>query len=135
MALFKRPVEFNFVNGSICPRSGSLDCCCRRPCSSPRPPGQAAAGRAMTILSKRTIPIRREVSIVNSRKCSGCESCVLACPYHARIMDEDEKIAIVLEPLCQACGACAMVCPNAAAILPSLKRGQVYSMIDAAVSS
>jgi heterodisulfide reductase subunit A len=97
--------------------------------------GQAAAGRAMTILNKKSIPIRREVSIVNTRKCSGCESCVLACPYHARIMDEEEKIAVVLEPLCQACGACAMVCPNAAAILPSLKRGQVYSMIDAAVFS
>ena len=94
--------------------------------------GQAAAGRALTILKKPGIPIRRDVSEVNTRKCSGCEMCITACPYHARILDSDEKIAVVIEALCQGCGACAMVCPNGAAIIRGLKRGQVYSMIDAA---
>jgi heterodisulfide reductase subunit A len=96
---------------------------------------QAAAGRALTILNKSALPIRREVSEVNTRKCSGCEACVIACPYHARIMDTDEKVAVVIEPLCQSCGACAMVCPNGAAIVRGFRRGQVYGMIDAAVFS
>ena len=91
-----------------------------------------AVGRALTILKKPGIPIRRDVSEVNTRKCSGCEMCITACPYHARILDSDEKIAVVIEALCQGCGACAMVCPNGAAIIRGLKRGQVYSMIDAA---
>ena len=96
---------------------------------------QAAAGRAITILSKSGLPARHDVSEVNTRKCSGCEACINACPYHARILDPDEKVAVVLEPLCQACGACAMVCPNGAAIMRSFRKGQVYSMIDAAVFS
>lgn len=96
---------------------------------------QAAAGRALTILNKSALPIRREVSVVNTRKCSGCEACVTVCPYHARIMDADEKVAVVIEPLCQSCGACAMVCPNGAAIMRGFRRGQLYGMIDAAVFS
>lgn len=96
---------------------------------------QAAAGRALTILNKPSIPIRSDISEVITRKCSGCEACVSVCPYHARIMDIDEKVAVVIEPLCQACGACAMVCPNGAAVLRGFRRGQVFNMIDAAVFS
>jgi heterodisulfide reductase subunit A len=96
---------------------------------------QAAAGRALTILNKTSIRIRSDVSAVLSRKCSGCEACVSVCPYHARVMDMDEKVAVVIEPLCQACGACAMVCPNGAAVLRGFRREQLYGMIDAAVFS
>jgi heterodisulfide reductase subunit A len=96
---------------------------------------QAAAGRALTILNKPSLRIRSDVSAVLTRKCSGCEACVSVCPYHARIMDSDEKVAVVIEPLCQACGACAMVCPNGAAVLRGFRREQLYGMIDAAVFS
>jgi heterodisulfide reductase subunit A len=94
---------------------------------------QATAGRALTILSKPVLPIRRNVSEVHSRKCSGCELCINTCPYHARILNPDEKIAMVIEPLCQACGVCTMVCPNAAAKIRGFKRDQIFSMIDSAV--
>lgn len=94
---------------------------------------QAAAGRVLGILNKPGMPSRREVSLVNARRCSGCEACIAACPYHARVMDYDEKIAVVIEPLCQACGVCTMICPNAAAMLRGFKKGQIYSMVDAAV--
>ena len=75
------------------------------------------------------------MSAVLTRKCSGCEACVSVCPYHARVMDSDEKVAMVIEPLCQACGACAMVCPNGAAVMRGFRREQLYGMIDAAVFS
>ncbi|WP_455392846.1 FAD-dependent oxidoreductase [[Eubacterium] cellulosolvens] len=94
---------------------------------------QAAAGRVITILNKPALPSRREVAEVNARRCSGCEACIAACPYHARVMDYDEKVAVVIEPLCQVCGVCTMICPNAAASLRGFSKGQVYSMIDAAV--
>ncbi len=96
---------------------------------------QAAAGRALTILNKPFIRVRKDVSEVITRKCSGCEACVAVCPYHARVMDLDEKVAVVIPALCQACGACAMVCPNGAAVLRGFRRGQVYGMIDVAVFS
>ena len=93
---------------------------------------QATAGRALTILNKHALPARRDTSEVNTRRCSGCEICITACPYHARVLDTDEKIAVVIDTLCQGCGVCAMVCPNGAAFLRGYKCGQVYSMIDAA---
>jgi len=94
---------------------------------------QAAGGRVLTILNKPVLPIRWDISEVIARKCSGCEACISACPYSARVLDTEEKIAKVLEPLCQGCGTCAMVCPNSASIMRGAPKGQVYSMIDAAV--
>ncbi len=93
---------------------------------------QAAAGRAITVLNKPSLPIRRNVSEVNTRRCSGCEVCITACPYHARIMDPDEKVAMVIETLCQGCGVCAMVCPNSATRMRGLQNEQIFSMIDTA---
>jgi heterodisulfide reductase subunit A len=59
---------------------------------------EATAGRALTILNRSSINSRSDVSEVISRKCSGCEACISACPYHARIMNPVEKEALVLEP-------------------------------------
>ncbi|UCG03229.1 MAG: CoB--CoM heterodisulfide reductase iron-sulfur subunit A family protein, partial [Candidatus Heimdallarchaeota archaeon] len=94
---------------------------------------QAAGGRVLTIFNKPVLPIRWDISEVITRKCSGCEACISACPYSARVLDAEEKIAKVLEPLCQGCGTCAIVCPNSAAIMRGARKGQVYSMIDAAI--
>jgi heterodisulfide reductase subunit A len=54
------------------------------------------------------------------------------CPFAARYLDEENKVAGVKEILCQGCGACVTACPNSAAKLRSLKDQQVFSMIEAA---
>ena len=94
---------------------------------------EAAAQRATTILARETLESGRIVSEVNVRKCSGCGLCVTVCPYNARWLDEEEKVAVVEEALCQGCGVCVALCPNGAAKLRGLKDKQVFSMIEAAL--
>lgn len=46
---------------------------------------------------------------VNKEKCTGCESCVSACPVEAIKMNE--KKATVDSGTCIDCGACVGECP------------------------
>jgi heterodisulfide reductase subunit A len=94
---------------------------------------EAAAGRALTILSKKEMLSRRLISEVNERWCVGCEACITACPYDARILDSDKRVAMVVDALCQGCGMCAVVCPSGAAKLKGYKEKQMMAMIDEAV--
>ncbi|MFC1916904.1 FAD-dependent oxidoreductase [Chloroflexota bacterium] len=94
---------------------------------------QAAAQRAANVLAKERLESGRIISEVNARKCSGCGLCVTACPYNARWIDEERKVAVVEGVLCQGCGACVALCPNSAAKLRGLKEKQVFSMIEAAL--
>ncbi|MBW2221611.1 MAG: CoB--CoM heterodisulfide reductase iron-sulfur subunit A family protein [Deltaproteobacteria bacterium] len=95
---------------------------------------QAAAQRAWTLLSKSSIEASRFVSYVNERRCSLCELCIAACPYQARVKDEENRKIVVREALCQGCGACAMACPNSAAKLKGYRDDQMFSMVDSLLS-
>jgi heterodisulfide reductase subunit A len=94
---------------------------------------EAAAQRAIGILSKEQIESGRVVSEVNERRCSLCEVCIAACPYQARIKDEENRKIVVREPICQGCGVCAMVCPNKASKLRGYKDRQMLSLVDTMV--
>jgi heterodisulfide reductase subunit A len=94
---------------------------------------QAVAGRASLILSKSSLASGKSVSEVNETWCSGCELCVQACPYGARIKDEEKGVAHVIEALCQACGACVSICPNKAAKLRGFTDKQVLAVLDEVV--
>ncbi len=94
---------------------------------------QAAAQRAASLLCRERLESGRVVSQVNERRCSGCELCISACPYGARVKDEERGVVVVIEVLCQGCGACAAICPNGAAKLRGFTEKQVFSMVDAAV--
>jgi len=94
---------------------------------------QAAAQRAANILSRQQIESGRIVSLVDARRCSGCWICVDNCPFNARWMDVDNKIAVVEEALCQGCGTCVALCPNSAAKLRGFREKQMLSMIETAL--
>ena len=96
---------------------------------------QAAAQRAWTLISKSEIEASRLVSYVNERRCSLCEVCIAACPYQARVKDEEERKIVVREALCQGCGACAMACPNSAAKMRGSREDQMLSMVDTLLSA
>ncbi|HEY40709.1 MAG TPA: CoB--CoM heterodisulfide reductase iron-sulfur subunit A family protein [Dehalococcoidia bacterium] len=92
---------------------------------------QAAAQRAVNILSRKELQSGRIVSEVNARRCSFCGICVTVCPFNARWLNEDEHVAVVDEALCQACGACVAACPNSAAKLRGYLDKEMLSTIEA----
>ena len=97
--------------------------------------GVAAAARAATILIKKKMPAPVAIAEVNQYRCSGCELCIAACVYNARVKDPETNTVIIREALCQACGACAMVCPNHASKLRGFRDKQLYSVIDVALEA
>ncbi len=93
---------------------------------------QAAAQRAVSLLSRGRLAPGRVVSETRQRQCARCEVCVTICPYTARAIDRENDEITVKEILCQGCGACVVACPSGAAKLRGFKDRQVFSLIDAA---
>lgn len=48
-------------------------------------------------------------AVVESEKCTGCESCVSECPSEAISMNDG--VAVVNADLCVDCGICVDACP------------------------
>jgi heterodisulfide reductase subunit A-like polyferredoxin len=91
---------------------------------------QGAAIRAVALLSQKqreAVPI---IATVNERLCAGCGLCVEVCPYGARAIDEDARVARVNPALCQGCGACVVACPNGASQQKAFEMPQVFAMIE-----
>jgi heterodisulfide reductase subunit A len=95
---------------------------------------EAAAQRALRILDKERLAAGNTVAEVRHAICSLCERCIDACPYGARMRDEEDKI-IVDELMCQGCGSCAAVCPNSASVLRGYQDQQMFEVIDAALDA
>ncbi len=93
-----------------------------------------AAVRAVTLLSRKQLQSAAMIAAVNERLCSACGICVDACPYSARVLDEEKGYAKVLEVLCQGCGACVAACPNGASYQRGFEFKQIFGMIDAALA-
>ncbi len=92
-----------------------------------------AAGRALVMLGKKSIPPPNAMYIaeVKEQLCMGCGLCVDACPYSARYIDEEKKIAVVVPYLCDSCGSCVAACPNDASYLRDFMGNQTVNAIDA----
>jgi heterodisulfide reductase subunit A len=94
---------------------------------------EAAAQRALRILSRERLAAGKVVASVHHSLCSLCERCIDACPYHARSLDLDHEKVLVNPVMCQGCGTCAAVCPNNASILEGFQGQQMFEIIDAAI--
>jgi heterodisulfide reductase subunit A len=94
---------------------------------------QGAAMRAAAFLAPGQVAERSTSVWVNERLCSFCGLCVEACPFEARVMNDDRRVADVDYALCQGCGVCAMVCPNKATLQKAFEHKQLMSAIDMAV--
>jgi heterodisulfide reductase subunit A len=95
----------------------------------------AAAARAATVLSKKTLEMEGIVATVNEDLCSGCKICEKLCPYGAvEIVDKDGKpSAHVLEALCKGCGACGTACPTKAINMGHFTTEEILAQISAAL--
>ena len=92
-----------------------------------------AAGKILTFITKPQLPPPNAmyVSAVRESKCTGCGMCVTVCPYYARYIDEEKKIAKVVPYLCDSCGACLVACPSEAAYLRDARAEMIIPSIDA----
>jgi heterodisulfide reductase subunit A len=94
---------------------------------------EAAAARAAALLGPAELKIPETAVTVNERICSGCGLCVDACPYGARVLDEERNVSTLVEVLCQGCGACAAVCPDGATQQRGFSGSQMVAVLDAAL--
>ncbi len=95
---------------------------------------RGAAMRAAAFLAPEVVVDRPASVWVNERLCSFCGLCEDACPYGARVMNQDTRVADVDYALCQGCGVCAMVCPNKATLQKTFEHKQLMAAVDMAMS-
>ncbi|MDO8588531.1 MAG: FAD-dependent oxidoreductase [Armatimonadota bacterium] len=95
--------------------------------------GRAAAGRAATILSKKSMTVGGMVSQVDVRKCVSCLTCVRLCPFGApEVSPNNGKNRVEIQVAkCMGCGSCASECPAKAIQLSHFMDAQVAAAIEA----
>jgi heterodisulfide reductase subunit A len=94
---------------------------------------RATAARAATILSKVQLEVGGQISSVDQEKCISCMTCVRACPYHAPLVNIDNK-AQITAAACMGCGICASECPAHAIQLRNFESDQFEDMLKALLS-
>jgi heterodisulfide reductase subunit A-like polyferredoxin len=79
---------------------------------------QAAAARAARVLSRETMVAGGRIAVVDQSLCTGCLTCVRACPFGVpRIQPDLVGVGGILgaakieAAICQGCGICAAECP------------------------
>ncbi|MGY5875560.1 MAG: CoB--CoM heterodisulfide reductase iron-sulfur subunit A family protein [Candidatus Thorarchaeota archaeon] len=92
-----------------------------------------AAAKAVALMARGEVEIESTVSRVNPEQCSGCHTCVVACPYHAISMDttHNPPVAFVTEAKCHGCGTCAAACPSNAIMMLHSTDDQILAMVEA----
>ncbi len=100
--------------------------------------GYAAASRAATILTKKELWVGGIVAVVDEKKCTGCLTCVRACPYDVPVIDYSrtgvgniQGAATINVAACQGCGVCVAECPAKAIQLMHYRDDQVIAKADA----
>lgn len=91
---------------------------------------KAAASRALTFLSKKSILAEGTIVEVNPDRCTGCGYCEQICAYAAIEVDSEEGVAVANDALCKGCGACVASCRCGALDLRGFSNEQLYSVLD-----
>ncbi len=90
---------------------------------------QAAASRAVTVLSALEISVSGTVALVDPNFCSSCGVCVEICPYSAPKFNENTGRAEIQPTLCKGCGLCVASCRSGAIHLKGFDTGQIMSQL------
>ncbi len=128
-----RPVETNAAGVFVC---GA----CQGPKDIPESVAQAtaAAGKVLVMFSRDQLTREPEIAHVNQRTCSGCFTCLGACPFQAIARQEltdragvvVRRVAQVNPGLCMGCGTCVAVCPSKSADLEGCSEQQIYGVVE-----
>jgi heterodisulfide reductase subunit A len=92
---------------------------------------QAAAARAVAVLSALEISVSGTVALVDPNLCSRCGVCLAVCPYSAPQFNEKSGKAEIRATLCKGCGLCTASCRSGAIRLKGFDTGQVMAQIQA----
>jgi heterodisulfide reductase subunit A len=95
----------------------------------------AAAARATTILSKKTLEMEGIIANIDEDLCSSCRICESLCPYSAiEMLEKEGKLkAHVIEALCKGCGVCGTACPTKAITLGHFTNEEILAQVKAAL--
>ena len=94
--------------------------------------GQAAASRAITLLSQKNIFTSGTVASTNPFYCSSCGVCISICPYSAPEFTKEGQFAgkAHINPvLCKGCGLCVASCRSGAIHLKGFDNDQIFAQI------
>ena len=94
--------------------------------------GQAAASRAVTLMSRKNIFMSGTVAMTHPVNCSSCGICVSICPYKAPSFKQELPFAGKAEinkALCKGCGLCVASCRSGAIHLKGFDNDQIFSQI------
>ncbi|WP_413831251.1 FAD-dependent oxidoreductase [Desulfobacula sp.] len=90
---------------------------------------RAAAARAVTVLSKKSVSLLGTVAYVDPTLCSQCSVCVSICPYYAPIFNLKTKKAQIQHTLCKGCGLCVASCRSGAINLNGFETSEILDMV------
>ncbi len=96
-----------------------------------------AAANTLHYLSEGKIGSEGARAMVMESLCTGCGTCIEACPFRAVAMEEREGTLSVsrIDPLlCKGCGNCAVVCPAKAIVMEPYTDGELIAQINAALA-
>jgi len=102
---------------------------------------QAAAGRAIGILARKSIGLESTKATVVPENCDGCALCLDVCPYHAISLIEVDtpegrkagRISVNAAQ-CKGCGMCQATCPKDGVYVAGFSLAQIGAQIDAALA-
>jgi heterodisulfide reductase subunit A-like polyferredoxin len=102
---------------------------------------QAAAGRAIGILARKSIGLESTKATVVPENCDGCALCLDVCPYHAISLIEVDtpegrkagRISVNAAQ-CKGCGMCQATCPKDGVYVAGFSMAQIGAQIDAALA-
>jgi heterodisulfide reductase subunit A len=96
--------------------------------------GSAAAGKALSLISRGSVEIEGTTAAVVDELCSGCKSCLTLCSYNAITFDEEHKHSVINVALCKGCGTCVASCPSSAIQARHFTDAQIFAEIEGVMS-
>ncbi len=93
---------------------------------------QAAASRAITVLSRKELSLPGLVAVIDKTKCVSCGVCWSICPYSA-ISPDEQQLAEVNPALCKGCGLCMAGCRSSAPSLGGFTQESIMAQLEAMV--
>lgn len=101
---------------------------------------QAAAARAVRVISQPSISAGGQVAVVDADRCTGCLTCVRICPFNVPQINPQLAgvggimgAAFIETAVCQGCGNCVAECPARAIELMHYTDQQTYAQVDALI--